>query len=96
MNEISPRQAGRPGHFPGAGPVTRAMVHARTRELAVLAGRTPLQASQADYEQARQELTGESDPDRQDAVLDAIPQSPRRAGDPAGQNAVRQLVETAP
>ena len=82
------------------------MVHARTRELAVLAGRTPLQVSQADYEQARQELTGESDPDRQDAVLDAIPPSPRRhplpsaprrrAEDPPGQNAASQLVETAP
>jgi hypothetical protein len=54
-----------------AKPVTREMVHARTRELAVRAGRMPLQISQADYEQARRELTGESDVGRQDAVLDA-------------------------
>ncbi len=53
-----------------AGPVTRQMVRARTRELAVLAGRAPLQVTQADYAQARRELTGESEPSRQDAVLD--------------------------
>jgi hypothetical protein len=47
------------------------MVHARTREMAVQAGRAPLQISQGDYERARIELTGESDMDRQEAVLDA-------------------------
>ncbi len=53
--------------------VTREMVHARTREMAVQAGRAPLQISQSDYERARIELTGESDMDRQEAVLDAVP-----------------------
>jgi hypothetical protein len=47
------------------------MVQARTRELAVLAGRTPLAITQSDYEQARREMTGETDMDRQEAVLDA-------------------------
>jgi hypothetical protein len=49
------------------------MVQNRTREMAVQAGRTPLQISQSDYERARIELTGESDMDRQEAVLNAVP-----------------------
>ena len=53
------------------GLVTRERVYARTRELAVKAGRPALQVSQADYEQARRDLTGESDMARQEAVLDA-------------------------
>ena len=50
--------------------VTREMVHARTVELAVLAGRDSLQIHQRDYERAKHELTGESDFDRQQAVLE--------------------------
>ena len=63
------------GHpFPSAGPgrVTREMVHARTRTLALGAGRPPWQISQADYEQARRELTGESEMTRQEARLDSV------------------------
>lgn len=51
--------------------MTRAMVHLRTRELTVIAGRDPQQVRQADYEQAMREVTGETDGDRQQAVLDA-------------------------
>jgi hypothetical protein len=47
------------------------MVQARTRELAVLAGRNSLAITQSDYEKARRELTGESEMKRQEAVLDA-------------------------
>jgi hypothetical protein len=53
--------------------ITREMVYARTRELAVQAGRKPLQISSGDYARARVELTGETDMDRQEAVLDARP-----------------------
>lgn len=56
---------------PPASAVTRRMLRARTRELAVAAGRNPLAITQSDYEQARRELTGESDMDRQEARLDA-------------------------
>lgn len=49
--------------------VTREMVQARTRELAVLAGRPALAITQADYERARRELTGETEMSRQEAVL---------------------------
>jgi methyl coenzyme M reductase gamma subunit len=49
--------------------VTPHMVRSRTVELAIRAGRTPIEIRQRDYEQARRELTGETDFDRQHAVL---------------------------
>ncbi len=75
----------------GIGPVTRNMVQKRTRELALIAGRVPPQVSQADYDQARRELTGESDLDRQDAILDAIPETKR--WDPVPGSTGRQVPE---
>jgi hypothetical protein len=60
------------------------MVHARTRSLAVSAGRPPWQISQADYEQARRELTGESEMARQEARLDDTAEPGLRA---AGRSA---------
>ncbi len=51
-------------------PVTREMVYARTVELASLAGRSSHQIKQMDYERAKRELTGESDFDKQQAMLD--------------------------
>jgi hypothetical protein len=75
-------------NFAGIGPVTRAMVQARAQELAVIAGRAPPHVTHADYQQARRELTGEADIDRQDAVLEALPESKR--WDPVpGSDAVR-------
>lgn len=50
--------------------VTRQMVYKRTLELASLAGRTSRQIKQMDYERAKRELTGESDFDKQQAMLD--------------------------
>jgi len=49
--------------------VTPQMVRARTVELAEIAGRNPLEIRQRDYERAKRELTGESDPVRQLAIL---------------------------
>ena len=51
-------------------PVTRQMVYARTIELASSAGRTSHEIKQYDYELAKRQLTGESDFDKQQAVLD--------------------------
>ena len=51
--------------------VTREMVYARTVEIASCSGRNSLQIKQLDYEQAKRELTGESDFDKQQAFLDA-------------------------
>jgi hypothetical protein len=59
----------------GIGTVTPQMVAARARELAVIAGRVSPQPSQADYDQAKRELTGGSEMDLLDTVLDAIPEA---------------------
>jgi hypothetical protein len=75
-----------------AGPVTRATVHARVRELAVMAGRQSSDVSQSDYEQARRELTGESDADRQDAILNALPETKR--WDPVPGSEGHQALES--
>ena len=53
------------------------MVQARSRELALIAGRVPPHVTQADYEQAKRELTGEPDMDRQEAMLESIPEAER-------------------
>lgn len=74
-------------------PVTREQVQARTRELAVIAGRTPQHVMQADYERAKRELTGETDPDRQDAVLDALPGEKRWAPVPGSTG--NQFLESS-
>ncbi len=76
----------------GIGPVTREMVHARAQELARLAGHVHPQVRQSDYEQAKRELTGESDIDRQNAVLDALPESKR--WDPVPGSAGHQARES--
>lgn len=49
--------------------VTPHMVRCRTVELAMIAGRSSIEIRQRDYEQAKRELTGETDFNRQQAVL---------------------------
>jgi hypothetical protein len=78
-------------NFAGIGTVTREMVHARARELALVAGRPGGHVTQADYEQAKRELTGESDIDRQDAILESMPESER--WDPVPGSAGTQVPE---
>ncbi|MFH1498383.1 MAG: hypothetical protein ABII82_11210 [Verrucomicrobiota bacterium] len=51
----------------------RERLHNRTRTLAAKAGREPTGVTQIDYEQAKREVTGESDPERQNAILDSRP-----------------------
>jgi hypothetical protein len=77
-----------------SNPVTRDEIHARARELALIKGRVPgpPNVSQADYEQAKQELTGESDLSRQEAILDAIPDL--NPSDPASSSIGYQLPES--
>ena len=75
----------------GIGPVTPEMVQARARELALIAGREPSSFSPADYERARRELTGGSDLDRQDAIIEALPETKR--GDPVPGSEGRQARE---
>ena len=61
--------------------VTRSMVHARARELALVAGRDALHVTHSDYIHARRELTGESEFARQEAVINSF--SKARASLPA-------------
>lgn len=61
----------------GLGTVTRAMVRERAVELAVINGRTAQEVSKADWEQARQELSGDSAPDANEAALEAATESER-------------------
>ena len=49
--------------------VSRDMIRAKTCEYARRAGRAPHQIKQSDYERAKRELTGESDPDLQEAIF---------------------------
>jgi len=61
----------------GIGTVTRAMVRERAVELALINGRTALEVSKSDWEQAKRELTGEPNTEPNEAVLDAAPESER-------------------
>ena len=53
----------------GIGTVTPAMVEARARELAAINGRDSSKPSEADYQQAKRELTGEEEIDPQEENL---------------------------
>lgn len=64
----------------GFDPVTHALVQACVRELAMITGRAPLQVLQADRKRSEGELTGETDLDQLDAMLDAL--SERKYADP--------------
>ncbi|HXM02804.1 MAG TPA: hypothetical protein VN939_09400 [Chthoniobacterales bacterium] len=77
----------------GIGTVTRDMVDARASELATIAGRIPLEASEADYEQAKRELTGDPEVDVQETALESIPESER--WDPVPGSMGRQTAESS-
>ena len=61
----------------GIGPVTRALVRARIRELPVLADCDPQQVSPVEDERTQRDVTDETDPERQYAMLDAVSEAQR-------------------
>ena len=61
----------------GIGTVTRTMVRERAVELAVINGRSAQEASKSDWEQAKRELTGDSDTDPNEAAIQCAPESER-------------------
>src|SRR5437667_11514913 len=75
----------------GIGTVTSEMVEARARELAAINGH-PSKPSEADYQQAKRELTGEAEMDPQEESSESIPASegwdpvPGSAGRPAADS----------
>jgi hypothetical protein len=77
--------------FAGIGPVSRAMIHARASELAMIEGHAR-QITQSDYEQAKRELTGECDLDRQEARLESILEEER--WDPVPGSAGHRVTDT--
>ena len=61
----------------GIGTVTRGMVKERAVELALIGGHTASEVSKSDWEQAKRELTGGSDTDLNDSILESAPESER-------------------
>ena len=61
----------------GLGTVTRKMVRERAIELAAINGRSAHETSKSDWEQAKRELTGNSDMDSKEAVIESAPESER-------------------
>ena len=61
----------------GIGTVTRKMVRIRALELAFVDGRTAQEVSPSDWEQAKRELTGATDIDPKEEVLESAPDSER-------------------
>jgi len=80
-------------NFAGIGPVSSAMVQKRAKEIAVIAGRAAGQISQADFEQAARGLSGETEVDPHQAMLEAIPESER--WDPVPGSSGAQAPESA-
>jgi len=75
------------------GPVNRAMVRARAVELALINGRSAQEVSKADWDQAKLELTGESDASQQEMLQEAIPEA--QGWDPVPGSTGRQAPESA-
>jgi hypothetical protein len=61
----------------GIGTVSRKMVQKRAAELAVINGRSENTILESDWSQAKRELTGETEMDPKEAVLESAPQSER-------------------
>jgi hypothetical protein len=76
----------------GIGTVTPAMVEARARELAAINGRPSSEPSEADYQQAKRELTGEAETDPQEENVESIRESD--GWDPVPGSSGRQAAES--
>ena len=76
----------------GVGTVTSEMVEARARELAAINGRPSSEPSEADYQQAKRELTGEAETDPQEESSESIPDSD--GWDPVPGSTGRQAADS--
>ena len=61
----------------GIGTVTRAMVRERAAELAIINGRSASEVNPNDWDQANRELTGGSDTEPNEVILESAPESQR-------------------
>ena len=76
----------------GIGTVTSEMIEARARELAAINGRPSSEPSEADYQQAKRELTGEEEIDPQEENVESLPES--EDWDPVPGSTGRQAAES--
>ena len=76
----------------GIGTVTPAMVETRARELALIDGRDSSKPTEADYRQAKHELTGEEEIDAQQENLESLPES--EAWDPLPGSTGHQAADS--
>jgi hypothetical protein len=76
----------------GIGTVTPAMIEARARELARINGHDPSKPTEADYQQAKRELTGEEEIDPQEENLESVPES--EGWDPLPGSTGRQAADS--
>ena len=76
----------------GIGTVTRKMVRERAAELALINGHPAQDVSKSDRDQAQRELTGGSDMESKEAVLESAPESER--WDPVPGSTGRQTPES--
>src|SRR5438270_12692105 len=75
----------------GIGTVTSEMVEARARELAAINGH-PSKPSEADYQQAKRELTGQAETDPQEESSESVPDSD--GWDPVPGSTGRQTADS--
>ena len=76
----------------GIGTVTSEMVEARARELAAINSRPSSEPSEADYQQAKRELTGDAETDPQEESSESIPDS--EGWDPVPGSTGRQAADS--
>ena len=76
----------------GTGTLTPAMVEARARELALIDGRDSSKPTEAAYQQAKRELTGEAEMDPQEESSESIPES--EGWDPVPGSTGRQAADS--
>ena len=76
----------------GIGTVTPAMVEARARALALINGHGSSGPTEADYQQAKRELTGEEEIDPPEEIVESLPES--EDWDPVPGSTGRQAAES--
>src|SRR6476620_102658 len=76
----------------GIGTVTPAMVETRARELALINGHGSSGPTEADYQQAKRELTGEEEIDPPEEIVESLPES--EDWDPVPGSTGRQAAES--
>jgi hypothetical protein len=82
-------------HSSGIGTVTRGMVRERAIELALINGHSVQEVSKSDWEQAKRELTGETDADAQEELLESLPESKRWDPVPGSEGRMARVAPSA-